>query len=84
MKVIYVLAFLFAAFHTSAQGPVKDLGNVKSFKAGDQAVTFTTDNGYANIIVYSPSIFRVRADKQKLKKIFLMLWLQNRLKPIYR
>jgi len=70
MRIITAFAFLFTVLNTSAQGPVKHLGNVKTFKTGEQAVTFTTENGYASIIVYAPSIIRVRADKQKLKDDF--------------
>jgi len=50
-----------------AQNPVKDIGNIKSVKVDGQNISITTDNGYAQVSVYSPSIVRVRIDKQALK-----------------
>ncbi|MCP9752635.1 TIM-barrel domain-containing protein [Ferruginibacter sp. HRS2-29] len=52
---------------TLAQNPVREIGNIKSVKVTGQEIGITTDNGYANIILYSPSIIRVRIDKKQLQ-----------------
>jgi len=50
-----------------AQNPVREIGNIRSVKISGQETSITTDNGYANIVVYSPSIIRVRIDKKPLQ-----------------
>lgn len=53
-----------------AQGPIKSPGNVKDVSISDQQLNVTTDNAYGQITVYSPSIIRVRLDKQPLAADF--------------
>lgn len=61
---------LTAGYNSIAQSPVKDIGNIKSFKVEGQQVSIVTDNAFGTVSVYSPSIVRVRFDKQKLRPDF--------------
>jgi alpha-glucosidase len=42
------------------------MGNVKSATINGQQVSLITDNAYAQVTVYSPSVIRVRIDKKML------------------
>ncbi len=50
--------------------PVKSVGNVNDVKISEQQVNITTQNAYAEVAVYSPSVIRVRLDKQPLAPDF--------------
>ncbi|OJW14895.1 glycoside hydrolase family 31 protein [Mucilaginibacter sp. 44-25] len=49
-----------------AQSGVKQTGNVAAVTVSGQQVDITTDNAFIKLTVYSPTIVRVRMDKQKL------------------
>ncbi|MES2276691.1 MAG: TIM-barrel domain-containing protein [Bacteroidota bacterium] len=51
-------------------GPVKSPGNVKIATVANQQITITTDNAFAQVTVYSPSVIRIRMDKQPLASDF--------------
>lgn len=70
MKKGITALLLCTSLTTMAQSPVKDIGNIKSFKAEGQNISITTDNAFGVVTVYSPSIIRVRFDKQKLRPDF--------------
>jgi alpha-glucosidase len=69
MKIIFCLLF-FISFITLntvvAQSPVKGIGKITNIAIDDQTVNITTDNTFARITVYSPTVIRVRIDKKKL------------------
>jgi alpha-glucosidase len=46
------------------QGPVANVGNITDVKIDQQRVTLKTTNASAEISVYTPSIIRVRIDRQ--------------------
>ncbi|MDB5906123.1 MAG: glycoside hydrolase family protein [Massilia sp.] len=50
--------------------PVRPVGNVQSVEVGDRQVRLQTDNASVELTVYSPSVIRVRIDKQKLGRDF--------------
>ena len=73
MKLRYftlMLAFVLEAAHTFAQSAIVMPGNVQSVTTGEQGLTFKTDNAYGSITVYSPSVIRVRLNKQPLGRDF--------------
>lgn len=75
MKIIircFVLAIMFVvcAQSTSAQNPIRQVGNVKSVTVDNQTIDIATDGAFVRIMVYSPNIIRVRMDKQKLAEDF--------------
>ncbi|GEP92946.1 alpha-glucosidase [Chitinophaga terrae (ex Kim and Jung 2007)] len=51
---------------SGAQSPVRTIGNVKKVDIAGQQIKITAENAYAEITVYSPTITRVRIDKQPL------------------
>ncbi len=53
-----------------AQTNLKEVGNVKSAKVDGQNISITTDAAFIQAMVYSPSIIRIRMDKQALRKDF--------------
>lgn len=52
-----------------AQNPVLPVGNAISSNIKGQIIQLKTTNAYAEIIVYSPSVIRIKLDKQPLKDI---------------
>jgi alpha-glucosidase len=73
MKFIKIILILAAALDVSclmAQSPVQAPGNVQTVTIGQQDVSFTTATAYGKVIVYSPSIIRVRLDKKPLGRDF--------------
>ncbi|MCY7293763.1 MAG: DUF4968 domain-containing protein, partial [Ferruginibacter sp.] len=68
-----ILLFLFFCINIKnvrAQLNLKEIGNVKTVKISGQNVSITTDVAFIEAMVYSPSIIRIRMDKQVLKKDF--------------
>ncbi|CAN5893920.1 glycoside hydrolase family 31 protein [soil metagenome] len=70
MKKLITGFLLFAGFNSVAQGPVKTIGNISSFKQNGQSVSITAKNAFVSITVYNANTIRVRMDKQKLKEDF--------------
>jgi alpha-glucosidase len=75
MNIRYYYLFVFSLLISNASlfaqtSPVKGIGAVKSVNITDQRVEITTDNAFAQISVYSPSVIRVRIDKQELQRDF--------------
>ena len=48
------------------RSPVTTVGNVVDVKTDQQKITLKTNNAYAEITVYTPSVIRVRIDNQPL------------------
>ncbi|MXV52103.1 DUF4968 domain-containing protein [Pedobacter sp. HMF7647] len=66
-KSISSSVLLFVSLSVFCQNtPVKNPGNVTAVHIEQQKVSITTQNAQAEIIVYSPSIVRVRVDKKAL------------------
>ncbi|MFB6455877.1 TIM-barrel domain-containing protein [Chitinophaga sp. Hz27] len=63
-------AILLLCIHAKAQSPVRMPGNIKQVTVSGQQVKISMDNAFAEITVYSPSVVRVRMDKQPLKADF--------------
>ncbi|MDX5419865.1 MAG: DUF4968 domain-containing protein, partial [Hymenobacteraceae bacterium] len=77
MKISYKpLAALLLTTLISLQGlaqssPVKGVGAVRNVNITGQKVTMTTDqNAHVEVTVYTPTVVRVRMDKQPLGKDF--------------
>ncbi len=70
MGPLLLFAGIFNMSAVVAQSPVQAPGNVKTVDIGAQDVSFTTANAYGKLIVYSPSIIRVRLDKKLLGRDF--------------
>jgi len=74
MKQYYILILFF--FFLSVQqsfsqsSAVKTIGTVASVQIDYQKVTLKTDNSYAEITVYSPSLIRVRIDNKPFQPDF--------------
>jgi alpha-glucosidase len=76
------MKFLFKAFSVSAlavclagtalaqNNLVKSVGNVSEVNITGQQVKITTQNAFAEVTVYSPSVIRIRMDKQPLAADF--------------
>ncbi|QJD95063.1 DUF4968 domain-containing protein [Mucilaginibacter robiniae] len=67
------VSFLAVSLGTAADAqtnPVKSIGNVNNVQINGQQVKLTTDNAHAEVTVYSPSVIRVRIDKQPLGRDF--------------
>ena len=56
--------------NVSAQTNLKEIGNISAVKINGQRVSITTNTANVEAIVYSPTIVRIRMDKQPLKKDF--------------
>lgn len=69
MKAAIVTLFLLCCAGAHAQ-PVRAVGNVQSVQVDGQQVRLQTDNASVELTVYSPSVIRVRIDKQKLGRDF--------------
>ncbi|RFS23497.1 DUF4968 domain-containing protein [Chitinophaga silvatica] len=61
---------LFACLKLQAQQPVKKIGNITKVNITGQQIKITAENAFAEISIYSPSVVRVRIDKQPLNKDF--------------
>jgi alpha-glucosidase len=64
-----LLSLLFA-FQLAHAQPVRPVGNVQSVEVAGQQVRLQTENANVELTVYSPSVIRVRIDKQKLGRDF--------------
>lgn len=67
---ISILLFTFILSNSGQVELNKSLGNYSGVQVNGQEFTFTTDYGYAKVIVYSPSVFRIRAVEEKFNKSF--------------
>jgi len=64
-KIYYLLSLFVLPFLASAQNnPVLSPGNITAATINGQNVTFTTEHAQGELVVYSPSIIRVRLDKK--------------------
>src|ERR1700709_483439 len=70
IKNILVLALILSASKTMAQSPVLSVGNVETADISEQFIAFKTTNAYGKIIVYNPSVIRVRLDKKPIGRDF--------------
>jgi alpha-glucosidase len=68
-KILIAWALLFTQQVLQAQNPVLPAGNVISSNIKGQSIQLKTTNAYAEITVYSPSVIRIKIDKQPLKDI---------------
>jgi len=69
-KLCYFLSLLFLPGLINAQNPVLEMGNITSVNISGQKVSFTTEHAQGELTVYSPAVFRVRIDKQKIGRDF--------------
>src|SRR5258705_13914007 len=67
---IIPLLLLSLASQPAFAQPVRPVGNVQSVEVGDRQLRLQTDNASVELTVYSPSVIRVRIDKQKLGRDF--------------
>lgn len=72
MKLFKAVAFILAAVLSSLSlaSPVIPVGEVQDIQVGKQSVRLKTANAHAELTVYSPTVLRVRIDRQALKKDF--------------
>jgi len=70
ITITFMLAYLLNVPSVKAQSPVKTPGNVESVTIGEQDIAFKTTNAFGNVSVYSPSIIRIRLDKEPLGRNF--------------
>jgi alpha-glucosidase len=66
----FSLLSLSFAFQLAHAQPVRPVGNVQSVEVATQQVRLQTENAHVELTVYSPSVIRVRIDKQKLGRDF--------------
>lgn len=67
----FAVGFLCVAWFSCAQAaPVLPVGNVTSAELHGQSVKLRTDNGYAELSLYGPSILRVRVAREPLGRDF--------------
>lgn len=65
----HILLYLLPGIAAFAQ-PVREPGKVTAVSIHGQEVRITTEKAFASITAYSPSVIRVRVDKQALAKDF--------------
>lgn len=70
IRMLRFLLFCLLAFVVPASAQVKGPGNVTRVKKEAQQLIISTANASAEITVYSPSVVRVRMDKNPLKADF--------------
>jgi alpha-glucosidase len=83
MKLYYTFLFLFWSswfLNASAQvkeghgakqnSPVQQIGDITAVRIGKQQIDLTLSNAYAQIQVYTPSVIRIRIDRQVLAADF--------------
>lgn len=68
--VCFIFSCCFFSITLLAQTNLKEVGNIKSVKIDAQNVNIVADAAFIQAMVYSPSIIRIRMDKQILKKDF--------------
>lgn len=69
-SVYIIILSCFFSTTLFAQTNLKEVGNIKTVKVDGQNVSITTDAAFIQAMVYSPSIIRIRMDKQVLRKDF--------------
>ena len=69
-KILPFFVCCFVVTKVNAQTNLKEIGNISAVKINGQRVNITTNTANVEAIVYSPSIVRIRMDKQALKKDF--------------
>ena len=69
-KITLILACVLSMPRLMAQSPVMSPGNFESVNIGQHDISFKTTNTYGTVTVYSPSIIRVRLNKEPLKGNF--------------
>lgn len=62
-KTLFVLGVLFVC---KGFGQVRNVGNVTSVKFSGQKMVLTTQNAFGEVMVYSPTVVRVRLDQHPL------------------
>jgi len=67
--LLFLLACLVYVSGVKAQ-PVLSPGNIETVTVADQSVSFKTTNAYGSLTVYSPTVLRVRLDKEALGRDF--------------
>ncbi len=69
-QILILIAFVFciAIKSSLAQTNLTETGNIKSIKIEPQKLSLTTDAAIVEILVYSPTIIRIRMDKHLLRK----------------
>jgi alpha-glucosidase len=70
IKITFMLACLLNMPRLMAQSPVSTPGNLETVTIGQQDINFKSTNAYGRITVYSPSIIRVRLDKNPIEGNF--------------
>jgi alpha-glucosidase len=71
MIMVFRVVFFLCLFSLTTNAQlVKNTGKVTAVNIQSQEIRITTQNGFAVITAYSPSIIRVRIDKQPLAKDF--------------
>ncbi|MGZ9043229.1 MAG: glycoside hydrolase family 31 protein [Telluria sp.] len=64
LRTMLALAIAFGSSAASAQ-PVRPVGQVRAVEVAGQQVRMQTEGAHVELTVYSPSVIRVRIDKQK-------------------
>ena len=69
-KIIFPFLFLIPfLMHAQSESPVF-AGNVKSVKQIDHGIAVKTENAYVQILVFSPTVIRIRVSRLELKEDF--------------
>jgi alpha-glucosidase len=69
-KITIIIGCVMSFSQLMAQSPVLTPGNVESVTVNEQDVTFQAGSIFGKVIVYSPSVIRVRLDKKPLGRDF--------------
>jgi alpha-glucosidase len=70
IKLLSVMPLLWLNANAQQKSPVKTIGNISLATIEGQQVNIVADNAFAQISVYTPSVIRVRIDKQNLQPDF--------------
>jgi alpha-glucosidase len=70
LLTLFVLCCLLNLQRLRAQSSVISTGNLQSVNINEQEISFTTTNAFGRLIIYNPSIVRIRLDKKPIGKDF--------------
>lgn len=70
LRLYFLLLFVSPTLANAQTNPVLSAGNLTNVQVDGQKISFTTQNAFGEVIIYSPAIVRVRLDKKNLGRDF--------------
>jgi alpha-glucosidase len=70
LLTLFVFCCVLNLQQLKAQSPIISTGNLESVDINEQGISFTAAHAFGKVIIYSPSIVRVRLDKKPIGRDF--------------